>query len=501
MPNVFLSYRHVKPDQELASLLADRLKSAAYSVFLDVDIRVGHDWVGAIENALLRADYFVVLLSPQSIGSDMLRQEVKLAHKYGKHILPICLDLPGDLPYDLASYLHRSQRLFWNAQMGLNELAMRVCDAIPQTESPGELQAPDILYKDDARTNQLAPPLPSADPRRVDGFESGTLHLGSPFYVRRASDEEAEQCLESAIPTTIIKAPRQMGKSSLLARLHAQAQRLGRKSFYIDFQLVDDSHLATLDALFRRLARQLHRAFGTALDPRAVWDDLDGPKGNITNYLDDAILARAQMPVHLIFDEAERLFSFPYRDEFFAIIRGWHNLRATNSRFLNCCVVIGHATTPALWIRDINQSPFNVGYSIALRGFTESQVSELNARHGHPLRDEAEISELDDLLGGHAYLTRFALYTLAKRRCRLSDLVNTLDDQSGPFADHLRGLMWALANTPDLRDTLRAILKGHGCDNELHYQLLWAAGLISGQTRGQARARCRLYDSYFRRHL
>jgi hypothetical protein len=271
----------------------------------------------------------------------------------------------------------------------------------------------------------------------VANIESGTLQLDSSFYIRRDTDAEAEQYLKAAVPTIIIKASRRMGKSSLLARLHAQAQNLGRKSFYLDFQLVDSSHLTDLDTLFRYLARQFQRALSTGIDPRRIWDDLDGPKGNINNYLEDTILASAQMPVHLIFDEVERLFEVPYRDEFFSTVRGWHNLRATNLRFGKLCTIIAHATTPTLWIRDINQSPFNVGQTIILRGFNEKQVAELNAKYGCPLRDAEEVKELAKLLDGHAYLTRLALYKLAAQQYSLSDLVQSVDDQGGPFADHL----------------------------------------------------------------
>ena len=497
MKSVFVSYRHEEPDEQLAAFLADHLRNS-YQVFIDADIDVGQDWISAIETALSQSECLVVLLSKKSIGSDMVRHEVNLAHKQKKYILPILIDFNYDeLPYDLGAYLHRPQSLRWNSTEDRYQLATRISKAIRKSGVPGVTQAPDITY---AGIEEADAPLPSADPRYVANVESGTIQLDSSFYVRRATDAEAEHCVKASVPTIIIKAPRQMGKSSLLARLHAQAQKSGGKSVYLDFQLVDASHLTDLNGLFRYLARQFQRAFAT-IDPKQVWDDFDGPKGNITNYIEDAVLASSDLPVYLIFDEVERLFEVPYRDEFFSAVRGWHNLRATNLRFTKLRIVIAHATTPTLWISDINQSPFNVGQSITLRGFNEKQVAELNTKYGSPLRDANEIKELVKLVDGHAYLTRLALHKLSARNYSFSELVQSVDDQGGPFSDHLLGIRWILNKAPELRESLQRILLGQGCDDEMHYQRLWAVGLICGRTRMEAAPSCRLYEEYFRRHL
>lgn len=505
MKRVFVSYRRIRPDEELASSLADRLNRLNYKVFIDSDIAAGQDWAAAIERALLESDYIIVLLSTNSITSDMVRHEVSIAHRHGKYILPVLVDYDfDDLPYDLGSYLHRSQGLRWAFRDGDEKLAARISEALSRASAPGVTQAPDINYDGGdnlRRVGESGAPLPQEDPRLVATIESGTLRLNSAFYISRDSDVEAAACLEAAVPTVIVKAPRQMGKSSLLARMHARARQLRRQSFYLDFQLVDREHLSDLDRLCRFLARQLQRTFRTGLDPRQVWDEYDGPKGNLNSYLEDAVLASAQAPVHLFFDEVERLFEAPYRDEFFSTIRGWHNLRATNTRFENLCTTLGHATTSTLWIGDINQSPFNVGQTIVLRGFNEKQVAELNTKYNFPLRDVADIKLLVELLNGHAYLTRLALYKLATRQHSLSDLVLSADQQDGPFAEHLLSVAITLEKAPELRNALRRILLGHGCDDEMRYQKLWAVGLIRGETRDQATVSCKLYQEYFRRHL
>jgi hypothetical protein len=84
MPNVFISYSHVSPDQDLASQLTGALEANGVSVFVDTKIRIGEDWVEQIDSQLRSSQYFIVLLSAASMQSDMVRREIALAYKLRK---------------------------------------------------------------------------------------------------------------------------------------------------------------------------------------------------------------------------------------------------------------------------------------------------------------------------------------------------------------------------------------------------------------------------------
>ena len=439
----------------------------------------------------------------------MVRREIldasRLRAKNGQpRILPVRVDFEGQLPYDLGAYLDRIQYVLWKPKMPFDAIADGLLKTIDAPEAPDESTPQDIRYQGNEElydaTEAIGAPLPAADPRLVATLETGTLQVDSPFYVRRASDDEAEACLKRGTPTIIVKGPRQMGKSSLLARMHAQAQKMGRKSWYRDLQYLDERHMKDLDTLFRCLAREMARAFATSIQPKDFWDEEDGPTGNLTRYLEDAILAEADEPVQIIFDEAERIFDRPYRNQFFAAIRGWHNDHAVNDNFKKLSIVIGHATTPALWIKDINQSPFNVGHRMNLRNFEAIHIAELARRHDLAL-SSSEVDEIIALLVGHPYLTRAALHALVSRSRTLEQLLGVASNETGPFSDHLRGLAWILHKTPEMRSCLLDIVHGKACHDEEHFQRLWAAGLIRGNNRTEAKVRCRLYEDYFRCHL
>jgi len=519
MSKCFISYRHTKPDEDLVQFLKKFLGEHDHNVFLDTQIQLGTEWIKEIERQIKSAEFFIVLLSKESILSDMVRQEVKLAHqlvkKRGKRfiILPIRVDFIGELPYDLAAYLDRIHYALWRKEEDSQDIARQVLAAIERHEQlplkkepaePGEedVSAVGLQGLFDA-TDAIGAPLPKADPRVIPQLEleTGTIKLDSPFYVKRKADREIIEQIQKKGATVIVKGPRQMGKSSLLVRAQAEAKKHQQQCCYLDFQFIDPVHLTGLDTLFHYLARKICRVFKTAVKPGDCWDDYLGSKENITEFIKAALLEQAQSPVLILMDEVDRLFNQPFRDDFFSTIRGWHNLRAAEECWNNLNLVMAHCTEHYLWIQDINQSPFNVGYKIELEDFDFQQVKELNTRHGIPLKTDGEIQELLDLTGGQPYLVRLALYFMVKSKYDISQLKEKAAEDRGPFGDHLRQILWRLQGKNGLSDSLRQVLRKGMCDYEPHFLRLRSAGVVKGETRHSVLMRCRLYEDYLKKHL
>jgi hypothetical protein len=466
--------------------------------------------VAEIDRQLRASDAFVVFLSEESIRSDMVRQEIQTAYELrqeGKmRIFPVRVGFEGKLPYDLASYLNRIQYKLWRPGDSEAELFDLV-----QTAITGGASLPETPPVEDATLSLTDPsviaeskgaPLPAADPRVVMVMETGAIRLDSPFYVRRKEDEAVERCLVRPGSTIVIKGPRQSGKSSLLARVHALSKKEGRRSVYLDFQTFDEPQLVSLGTTLQTLAKRIARALKTTIQPADVWDsDLLGEKESFAEFLTRAALDGASAPVVLILDEVDRLFDRPYRGDFFAAVRGWHNNRAMDEAWENLHLILGHATDPTLWIENLNESPFNVGDRLRLGDFTPDQVADLNARHGNPLRRSGEVDGLMGLVGGHPYLVRQALYVLATDRWPLARLQQESGKDTGPFGDHLRRHLWALLQNERLRAVVARIGRGGGCEDEGLFQRLLASGLVAGESRSVARLRCALYQQYFPQHL
>ena len=516
MTTVFLSYRHVEPDESLAVGLHQAFEAAGVETFIDQQMLVGTRWVEEIERRIRAARFFVVLLSEHSIRSDMVRKEAQLAHSLLDRdpaicILPVRVAFEGELPYDLGAYLDGIQYARWSRNEPVASLAeqllraMRNDGALPEPGDRGEgVGSEPSMHLLEEMITERGAPLPAADPRLVR--ETGSVRPDSPFYLRRPADDVVDRMVTPSsngwalVDTLIVKGPRQVGKSSLLARAHAQARQSGR-SVYLDFQMFDRRHFESLESLHRYLALKVARGLGTRGKPEDLWSEMLGPKDNLTEFLAESALADHGDPVFLVLDEVDKVFEHAhFRDEFFATLRGWHNMRARDERFRRLGLVIGHSTEPALWIQDIHQSPFNVGERIRLLDFDRRQITELNALHGAPLPTH-ELDQMHHVVGGHPYLLRQSLYTVASGSSTFEKLMETRADETGPFGDHLRRYLWVLRDQKQLRSSLRGVLRGHGCAEEDCFQRLSAAGLIKGETRDEAEPRCQLYADYFGKHL
>lgn len=513
---VFISYRHIKPDDDLALSLEKHLSSQGHQVFIDKQILVGTKWVEEIERQIKAAEFFIILLSQNSIRSDMVRQEIEVAYKLSRDpakkfsILPIRVDFEGELPYDLGAYLNHIQYAVWEPKTAFESIGRQIAAALAKTAGlphagkaeEAEASSSEVQQLFEA-TEATGASLPQADPRFIPQLEpeTGTLKLSSRFYVRRQADEVLERQVQGVGTTTSIKGPRQMGKSSLLARAVATARQNQQKTFYLDFQLMDKPQLESLESLLSFMARKLARELKTSLKPDEIWDSFLGAKDNLTNFIADALFSVATSRFLFAFDETDRVFDLAYRDDFFATLRGWHNLRAIDEKWNRLNIVFAHSTEPALWIKDINQSPFNVGECLRLENFTLDQIADLNTRHGAPLKRLDEMQQLLDLVGGQPYLTRQALYALSTNQWSLPQLLNIAIEDTGPFGDHLRRFAWRLQENKELKDALRQVLHQNRCDEEAPFQKLWAAGLVAGASRNDAQVRCRIYEQYFKKHL
>jgi hypothetical protein len=230
MSKCFISYRHTKPDEELAQFLEKFLEEHDHHVFLDTHIQLGTEWVKEIERQIKSAEFFIVLLSKESILSDMVRQEVKLAHELAKKrgkrfaILPIRVDFTGELPYDLGAYLDRIQYALWRKEEDFNDIAQQVLKAIDKHEQLPLKKEPVEPGEDDVSTASLqglfdvtdaiGAPLPEADPRiipRVE-LETGTVKLDSLFYVKRKQTRRSSSKFKKKAPRLLSKARGKWGK-------------------------------------------------------------------------------------------------------------------------------------------------------------------------------------------------------------------------------------------------------------------------------------------------
>jgi hypothetical protein len=323
--------------------------------------------------------------------------------------------------------------------------------------------------------------------------------LHSPLYISRHTDEEFCAALARRDSIVLVKGARQVGKTSMLARGLQRMREAGVTAITTDFQRLTAAAFETIDKLLLSLAELIAHDLDLPDAPHKTWNSFLSPGSNFERFLRRDVLSFAPLLVWGL-DEVDRLFSYDYASDFFGLIRSWHNLRALDPTgpWQRLTLALAYATEAHLFITDLNQSPFNVGTRLAIEDFTIEQVTDLNGRHGMPLRDEDEVSRFYRLTAGHPYLTRRGLYEMVQRHIDLDAIESQCDHFDGVFGDHLRRMLVSLERDPSLCESLRDVLRGQGRLPMAHFYRLRSAGVLSGDSPQDARPRCELYARYLR---
>ncbi len=495
---IFISYkRNVPMDESIADSIIKAF-SEEYDLFIDRKMPVGTNWADRIEGEIRSSEFFVVLLSQDSIHSEMVEGEIETACRYGgqhgtPQILPVRLAFNEPLSHPLSGYLDAINWAVWTSDDDTENLLYQLRCAMEGKDLPP--------IRDEAlpgkTTDSEGIPVPqhAAQPVILD-LPEGTIDPQSRFYVEREADKLALATIGRTGVTMTIKGPRQIGKSSILMRSMAHAMRQGKRVAFLDFQLFDKAALHDADRFFLQFASWLTDELDLDDRTEEFWARPIGNTQRCTRYLSKYLLKEVDAPLVLAMDEVETVFDTSFRSDFFAMLRSWHNDRAFKQSFRRLDLVLVTSTEPYQLIENLNQSPFNVGETIQLEDFNLEQLKQLNEVHGQPFR-ESELEQLHALLGGHPYLVRRALYWVASQRMTVEALFREALEDRGPFGDHLRYHLFRMRGKTDLIEGLRDVISGAGHIDEMIFFRLRGAGLVRRQ-KDRVVPRCQLYADFFK---
>lgn len=505
---IFLSYRTIEPDVTIAQQFHDALEEQGHEAFMaQKDLQLGEAWPQRLESELQRSDYVLVLLSEQSVTSEMVVAELEKALRFqeiqGKpKLLPIRVQFPlkSSLNYSLRGCLDQIQQREWKSPTDTPKLIEEVQEIVmKQSNFIPEPPVSSLPISSISPTPVPTIPNPFADMPVLE-IPAGTMDPQSQFYVLRSCDTIALETIQQQGVTITIKGPRQVGKSSLLSRTNAAAVEAGKRVAFLDFQLFDKSALGDADRFFYQFCAWLTDVLEIEDKLDEYWSPMLGNSQRCTRYMSKHLLKALGMPLVLSMDEVERVFDTDFRSDFFSMLRSWHNSRANLPVWKQFDLVLVTSTEPYQLIDNLHQSPFNVGQILDLDDFTLAQVSHLNEQHGSPLT-EVQTSQLMTLLAGHPFLTRKALYMVASQQITVSELFEKSTDDQGPFGDHLRYHLFRLSTKPEQKQGLLEVIQNQVCSDDDIYFRLRGAGLISSREGTKVKTRCELYAQYFQSRL
>ncbi|MBD1847517.1 AAA-like domain-containing protein [Cyanobacteria bacterium FACHB-63] len=346
--------------------------------------------------------------------------------------------------------------------------------------------------------NIVTPPAPVVRPMLELDVPEGQVPLDSPFYVERPPIET--RCYDAIVrPGALIriKAPRQMGKSSLTIRVFDHAGKHGCKAVWLQLQQAGEEPFASLDTFLQWLCRRVTAKLRLQDKVAEYWQSVSASTDKCTDYFELYLLEEIGSPLVLCLDEVDEVFKHPQiASDVFGLLRSWHEESKINPTWRNLRLVITHSEEVYIPL-NINQSPFNVGLPIELPPLNQAQLSDLVQRHGLDWT-EAELESLMEMVGGHPYLTRVALQQIASGSLTLPQFLQVAPTQAGIFGTHLKRHLGNLQE----RNLDTAMKQVVGSAHPVQLPIAEASKLANmGLVRFQGNEvvpLCDLYRNYFR---
>lgn len=140
----------------------------------------------------------------------------------------------------------------------------------------------------------------------------GQVSLQSPFYIERLPIET--DCFQEILkPGSLIraKAPRQMGKTSLMSRILNHAIRQGYQTASLNFQEADTEFLTSIDAFLRWFCCSITDKLNLPDRLGDYWQGVLGSKSKCTRYFERYLLPEINCAIVLGLDEVDEVFKHP----------------------------------------------------------------------------------------------------------------------------------------------------------------------------------------------
>jgi WD40 repeat protein len=362
------------------------------------------------------------------------------------------------------------------------------------------------------------------------GYEyqvGGSLRVSAPSYINRQSDLELYQALRAGELCYVFNS-RQMGKSSLRVQVKHHLEQDGVRCAAVDMTSIGSDSVAP-QQWYKGLVAALWRGLnlGKSSDLQAWWQQQEGisPVQSLQQFLEDIVFVKVpERAIAIFFDEIDSVLSLPFSsDDFFAFLRFCYNQRAENEQYKRLTFALFGVVTPADLIQQHNRTPFNVGRSVELCGFTLAEAMPL----AQGLKDLAKdatalLQAVLDWTDGQPFLTQ-KLCQILTQVCTLEASAFCQQIQTGEEPLFIQQLVhkhllqyWEQQDEPEhlrtIRDRLLYDEQNAGRCLSLYQRLLQGEAIniddsreqmelllsgIAARRQGKLQIKCRIYQTVF----
>jgi WD40 repeat protein len=324
-------------------------------------------------------------------------------------------------------------------------------------------------------------------------------------YVEREADEQLLNAIEANSRYPYLLAPRQSGKSSLIAHTANKLDVTYFDIVFIDISTFSPDSLESYDTFLSQFITEISSSL--KLSNKISSNKLNTVLGSIASHSTKRIV--------IFIDEIDGLLEAKFKDNFFGSIRSFFNKRARNKELKQIQFVLSGAAQPTQLISKEHISPFNIGIPIILRDLSlESVIEMVKHLDNGRWKIEPKISaEIYKHTRGSVYLTQLTLEKIWElaitqvRRLRLNkpsffkkitgilfpryrltvainvNMVNEVIEQiinESPTNMHFLNMYSNIINKPNILSSFRNMVAGHQID-KLDSDELKMLGITTGE--------------------
>ncbi|NJN13549.1 MAG: hypothetical protein HC815_38875, partial [Richelia sp. RM1_1_1] len=202
---------------------------------------------------------------------------------------------------------------------------------------------------------------------------------------------------------------RQSGKSSIRVRTMRRLRDAGVECAAIDLSAGGVQNV-TPEQWYVDLIDHLIESFALDVDLGDWWakNQLHSEVTRFRKFIEEVLLVEVKENIVIFIDEIDSVLSLKFStDDFFALIRAFHNQRVDNSDYNRLTFCLLGVASPSNLIQDKQRTPFNIGRGIHLKGFQLHEVEPLRKGLAGKFADSQEMmQEILNWTGGQPFLTQ-----------------------------------------------------------------------------------------------
>ncbi|RUS95003.1 hypothetical protein DSM106972_091630 [Dulcicalothrix desertica PCC 7102] len=291
----------------------------------------------------------------------------------------------------------------------------------------------------------------------------------SNFYIERPLVES--RCYAEIIkPGALIqiKAPQQMGKTSLMLKILDYARKNSStadnqevRTVALSLKRADKATFNDLDKFLRWLCYSITRKLQLPNRIEEYWNENFGSKNNCTAYFEEYLLPAINGTLVLGFDNVDVVHLYPeIAEDFFSLLDSWceevNYGDSGNPIWQNLRFIL--VDTEEVYNSLNTHESFNAGLTIKLQPFTSEQVQCLAQCYKLQLSQD-ETRELMQFVGGHPYLVKQTFEHLTQQKLTLSELLQVAATDTDIYGHHLQRYLRSLQQHPKLAAAYHQVVK------------------------------------------